>query len=795
MELFFQDLIHGLRGVLSRKGFSLAVVVTLGLAIGVNTTLFSLASTVLFAILPFEDPDSIVLLWSRNEESNRWREPSSLPDFVDLRRELTSFRGLAAWSKTKLALTGAAEPVHVQGIRASIDFFKVTGLTLSRGRFFLEGEDRPAASPVALLSHGAWERRFGADSGILGRTLELDSVPHTVVGVLVPSMAQGIFAEVEVFTPLPVDPSARRDDRRFYIVGRLDRDVSFEQASLEVDALSKRLSEAHAESGSGWSLFAQPLVQALVGPNVKTITLLMTMTVGFVLFIGCANAAHMLLARSEGRRRELGLRAALGATRFRLLRQLVTEALVLSISGSILGLLFTQWTLRALEAVTREQVPLFERSGVDFKVLSFALAMGFVTPLLFALVPGLSLSTGELKGRGARPGSSRARQILVAGEVALALVLLVVSGLAVSSLRALRAVDLGFQPERVLTMKLELPSWRQPSEERVAPFFDEVLRSVSALPGTLTASLSSQRPIEGSGPNQSFEIAGRPILEPGATSRAARVVVSPGFFATLGIDLLEGRDFETRDTEGSTPVVVVSRAARERFWRESSPLGERLRFGTGDWLEVVGVVSDVRNSDADQPPEPHLYLPFSQNPERSMALLLRAENDPLALAPSVAAAIRTIDPTLPIEDVRTMEQVVFDDLASDFAVVGLMGYFTLVALGLATAGIGAVVSHSVSERSREIGIRMAVGARAGQVLMMILRQGMIPVAAGLGFGIAASLALSRVMEGIVYGISPTDPGTYSMTTALIAAVAFAASLIPALRAARTDPVSVLRGES
>jgi predicted permease len=722
------------------------------------------------------------------------RERSSLPDFLDLRRELESFRGLAAWSRSRPALTGAAEPVYVEGVRASVDFFTVTGISIHRGRSFLEGEDGPGANPVVLVSHAAWERRFGADPGIVGRTLELDSVPHTVVGVLAPSIGVGNFAEVEVWTPLPADSSARRDDRQLYIVGRLDPSVSFNQASLEVEAVSKRLSEAHPEAGSGWSLFAQPLVQALVGPNVKTLTLLMTMTVGFVLFIGCANVAHMLLARSEGRRRELQLRAALGATRLRLLRQLLTEALALSILGSILGLLFTDWTLRALEAATREQVPLFARAGVDFGVLSFALAMGFLTPLLFALVPGLSVSTGELKQRGASPRSLRARQILVAGEVSLALVLLVVAGLAVASLRALRAIDLGFRPERVLTLKLDVPAWRQPGLERVSQFFEEILRSVSGIPGARSASLSSQRPIEGSGPNQSFEIAGRPAPETQASTSAARVVVTPGFFSTLGIDVLEGRDFEASDTATSTRVAVVSRAARERYWPESSPLGERLRLGDGAWVEVVGVVSDVRNSDADQPPEPHLYLPHSQNPVRTMALVLRTEGDPLSLAPSVFAAIRAIDSILPIDDMRTMEQIVFDDLAGDFAVIGLMAYFTLVALGLAAAGIGAVVSHSVSERSREIGIRMAVGARAGQVLGMILRQGMIPVAAGMAFGTGASLALSRVMASMVYGISPTDPGTYSMTTGLLAVVAFLASLIPALRAARTDPVSILRGE-
>ena len=794
MELFLQDLRHGVRELLGRKAVSLVIVLTLGLAIGVNTTLFSLASTVLFASLPFEEPESVVFLWSRNQDLNRVRQPTSLLDFLDLRRELESFRGLAAFRRTRFALTGIGEPLYVSGFHASVDFFPVTGVSVARGRAFLEGEDRPGASPVALLSHGAWERRFGADPEILGRTLELDSVSHTVVGVLEPSASVGPFAETEIWTPLPAESSGRRDERELYIVGRLGAGVSFDQASSEIEAASKRLSEAHPEASRGWAIFAQPVIQALVGPNVKTLTLLMIMTVGFVLFIGCANVAHLLLARAEGRRRELQLRAALGATRLRLLRQLLTEALVLSTLGSILGLLLTHWTLRALDAVTREEVPLFARAGVDFRVLGFALAMGFLTPLVFALVPGLSISTGELKQRNRSPRSSRGRQILVAGEVALALVLLVVAGLAVSSVRALREIDLGFRPEGVMTLKLEVPSWREPSKERMAQFFDHVLRSVGSLPGARAASLASQRPIEGSGPNQSFAIEGRPVPESEASPSAATVVVSPGFFSTLGIAVLEGRDFSANDNAASTPVGIVSRAARERYWQDASPVGETVRLANGVSLQIVGVVGDVRNSDADQPPEPHLYLSHSQNPERSMALLLRAENDPLGLAPSVRSAIRELDPTLPIEDLRTMEQIVFDDLASAFAVVGLMAYFTLVALGLATAGIGAVVSHTVSERSREIGIRMAVGARSSQVLAMILRQGSTPIAAGLGLGLALSLAISRTMASLLYGVSSTDPGTYMLTTALLALVAVAASLVPAFRAARTDPVSVLRGE-
>jgi predicted permease len=309
-----------------------------------------------------------------------------------------------------------------------------------------------------------------------------------------------------------------------------------------------------------------------------------------------------------------------------------------------------------------------------------------------------------------------------------------------------------------------------------------------------SASLASQRPIEGSGPNQAFAIEGRELSDAQTSPSAATVVLSPGFFSTLGIELLEGRDFGEGDTRTSTPVAIVSLAARERYWPGGSPLGERLRLPGGEWLEVVGVASDIRNSDADQPPEPHLYLPYSQNPERSMALLLRADGDPLALAPSVTAAIRTLDPSLPIDDVRTMEQVVVDDLAGNFAVIGLMSYFTLVALGLAAAGIGAVASHTVSERSREIGIRMAIGAKAGEILAMVVRQGMLPVAVGLVFGLSASLALSRVMTSMVYGVSPTDPATYVLMTSVLAAVAFIASFVPALRAARTDPVSVLRAE-
>ncbi len=665
--------------------------------------------------------------------------------------------------------------------------------------------DQAESSPVAILSHGAWERRFGSDPQILGRTLFLDSKAHTVVGVLQPEMDFGVFQDIELWTPLARDTErADREDRFLRVAGRLVAGRTVEEADVESRTIADRLARAHPASNRDWTVYAISFSQALfvMGRNVKSIFLLLAMTTGFVLLIACANVANMLLARSAVRSREVAVRSALGASRSRIVRQLLTESSMLSILGASFGLVLVRWTIRALGYVAGDEIPLLSMITIDEKVLSFALLMALATPLVFGLIPALRASRSDLNEDlkdGMRTSSGRARNyrgLLVAGEVAMALVLLVISGLAVQSMQNIRHIELGFEPKDVLTMRVDLPASKYEEPSAVRAFFERTLTEMHAEPGVVDVALSSHRPVIGGEPNRSFRIFGHSSEASEDLPLAATIVVSPPFFSVLEVPLLQGRMLSEQDSELAEPVALVSRAAAERYWPGASPVGARIRFGdsSANGIRVVGVVGDLRNPDADQPPEPQVYLPHAQRPLPQMAVLARTAGDPSAVAESLRRAVWQADPDQPVHDVRTMDKIVYDDHASDIAAIGLMTYFSLVALGLATAGIYGVISYSVSQRRHEIGIRMAMGARATEMGLMVVRQGLAAVLVGLSVGLVATLALTRGLSALFYGLTATDPATYSGVALLLVAIAVLASLVPALRAARTNPLSTLRHE-
>ena len=805
METFYSDVRYGIRMLLKRKGFSLVVVATLALAIGANATLFSMVSTVLFLPMPFDEPDRIAFLYSQNPSLNRMRAGVSVPDFADLREELESFEGLAAFAWASHTLTGVEEPVRVAGVEVSANFFPLMGIDIVEGRPFTGEDDQAESSPVAILSHGAWERRFGSDPQILRRTLFLDSKAHTVVGVLQPEMDFGVFQDIELWTPLVRDAErADREDRFLRVAGRLVAGRTVEEADVESRTIADRLARAHPASNRDWTVYAISFSQALfvMGRNVKSIFLLLAMTTGFVLLIACANVANMLLTRSAVRSREVAVRSALGASRSRIVRQLLTESSMLSILGASFGLVLVRWTIRALGYVAGDEIPLLSMITIDEKVLSFALLMALATPLVFGLVPALRASRSDLNEDlkdGMRTSSGRARNyrgLLVAGEVAMALVLLVISGLAVQSMQNIRHIELGFEPKDVLTMRVDLPASKYEEPSAVRAFFERTLTEMHAEPGVVDVALSSHRPVIGGEPNRSFRIFGHSSEASEDLPLAATIVVSPPFFSVLEVPLLQGRMLSEQDSELAEPVALVSRAAAERYWPGASPVGARIRFGdsSANGIRVVGVVGDLRNPDADQPPEPQVYLPHAQRPLPQMAVLARTAGDPSAVAESLRRAVWQADPDQPVHDVRTMDKIVYDDHASDIAAIGLMTYFSLVALGLATAGIYGVISYSVSQRRHEIGIRMAMGARATEMGLMVVRQGLTAVLVGLSVGLVATLALTRGLSALFYGLTATDPATYSGVALLLVAIAVLASLVPALRAARTNPLSTLRNE-
>ena len=797
----FSDLKSGLRVLRHQSKYATVVVVTLALGIGVSSTIYTMVSLLVFLPLPFDDIDSLVMLNASNTELGRLRSAMSIPDFDDVRQRAQSLDGLAGYSPTVFTLTGTDEPARVVAMRATGNYFEVIGLPVVLGRAFSVADGEPGADRVVVLSHGAWERRFGSDPAVLGREISLDGSPYTILGVLTPELAIGGFARVEMWVPLVLEPaSASRQARGLQALGRLASGATIAQADAELSAISLQLAQEHPLSNAAWGLAAVSFFDGMVGPNGGTVLLLMSIAVIFVMLIACVNVANMTLARAAERQRELAVRAVLGAGRGRLARQLLLEGGVLALLAAGLGLLVTHWIFRSLVAITNGQVSLFTELEVDGSVLAFGLLLAMLTPIAFAVLPAMRASMTDLQSalrEGDRGGSSAARQrvraALVALQVAMAVVLLVVGGLAVRSVIALTAIDLGFEADGILTLSVELPKNKYADSEKILAFFESVTANVGVLPGVDAAGLTSHRPIIGGEPERSFHMEGRPAPTVADVPRAGVVVVTPGYFDILLLPLQRGRSLHASDDRNGSPVTVISAAAAARHWPGADPIGARLRVGEqadDAWIEVVGVVADVRNADADQPPEPLIYLPLAQAPRERMALMVRGPQAANTLG-SVQGAIWALDPDQPLEDVRTMERIVYDDLAGDIAMVGLLSFFALVALCMAVAGVYSVTAYSVSRRVREIGIRMALGAKAPQVLRMVMLRGLLPVAAGSALGLLGGALAANAMTGMLYGVEPLDPLTFFGVPTLLAVVALIATLVPAAEAAGVDPMQSL----
>lgn len=793
---WLQDIRYGLRMIWQRPGFALTVIVTLAVAIGVNSTIFSMVRLMILVPIPYEDQERLVVLRGRNLELNRLRAGVSMPDVRDFEAGVRSLEGIAAYVPGRFALTGVPEPARVAGMRVGAEYFQVTGVRTVIGRSFSQREAE-LGEAVALLSHGAWQRRFGADPDVLERSVELDGVEHRIIGVVTPEMEFGSLRRVEVWKPLPLDSTAARDQRDVAVIARLAAGSTYAVAQAEATSLAARLAARYPETNAGWDVEILSLRRALVGDNAARTLTWLTLAVGFVLAIACVNVANLLLARSSSRRRELAVRQALGASRTRLVRQLMTESLLLATAASVLGLGLTRILFASLVAVTRSRLSLFTELSIDPAVVLFALGLALITPVAFAVLPALrgtgpDLQSGLKDGGGGRTvGRQRhSSRWLVSSQVALALVLLVVASVAVRSTINLTGLDLGFDPERALTLVLEPGPAAEPLTE--ASSVREVERSLLALPEVTAVGMTSHLPIVGDEPDRSLEIEGEGGVAREELPRVATVFVTPQFFEASGIAHRRGRLFPAGD---GVSAVVISERASELFWAERDPLGSRIRLGEEpEWREVVGVVADVRNPDADQPPEPHVYVPLTAAPVRRVALIIRTAVEPERSVGPVRAELSRILPDVPIEDLRTMNEVLYDDLAGDYAIIGLMSLFALTALALAVAGTYGVIAYTVSRRLPEIGVRMALGARTGEVVGMVLRQGLAPVAAGTIAGWLAGYGVSRLMAGMLFGLSPLDPVTFfGMPAALLAAAALACS-IPARRAARVDPVDSLRVE-
>jgi putative ABC transport system permease protein len=801
LDALGQDARYSWRRLVRSPGFTAVAVITLGLGIGANSAIFSVVHTVLLSPLPYAEAERLVRVFSVRTEPTTM----SGPDFMDIREQAGVFEGLAAYNSETRTLTGAGDAERVAVGAVTPGFFEVLRVSPVLGRTFRPEEMEPGQERVALLSHGFWLDRFGGDPGVLGRTITLNGLEHEVVGVAPPGF--DVPPNRALWVPI-VNEEMFADSRRaiyLSVLGRLGAGVTLAEADAEVSTIAARLEAAYPEDNVGWSATVRPMRDVVVG-DARAPLLVLLGAVGLVLLIACANVANLLLARAAGREGEFSVRAALGAGKARLMRHLLTESVMLGALGGALGLVLAFLGTRVLIAVGPAGIPRLDEVGVDGTVLAFTAAAALLTGILFGLAPALQVARANLAssiregGRGAPGGrGNRLRSGLVIGQTALAVVLLVGAGLLLGSFARMMQVDPGFDSDGVLTVPLSLPEAGYPDFAQVRDFYGRFLERLETVPGVRSADAVYPGLAGGGSFSIGFTVDGREPLPPGESQGMQTRVATAGYFSTMGIPVRRGRAFTEWDREDAPGVVVLNEAAVRRYFPDEDPLGQRISLGwTRDWVqmggEVVGIVGDVRHFGLASEPVPELYLPHAQVPIGAMTLVLRTPGDPLAVAGAVRAALRELDPTLAAGTFVPLEEQLSRSVAQPRFYALLLGLFAALALTLAAVGILGVMSYLVAQRTREIGIRMALGADARAVHRLVIGRGMLLTLAGLALGIPATFALTRVIESQLYGVEPGDPVILAAVVLLLTAVAFLASYIPSRRAIRIDPMVALRGE-
>jgi putative ABC transport system permease protein len=819
IDVFRHDLRYALRSLRQRPGLTALTVLTLALGIGATSVIFSVVSGVLLRPLPYERSHDVMMIRARLEGNPR--SGLSLPEYWDLREQAKSFTRLAAYSNGSLTLTGSGTPERLEAGFVTVDALPLLGVSPARGRAFAAEEDLPGRPAVVLLSDGLWRRRFGADPKIVGRTLILDDAPTTVLGVMPPGFqlpSHYAGRGMELWTLLQLDPAVNRSERGWHwldVIGRVRPGMDAEGADGEVASLMSRMRARYPnEYQAGFSGSASPAAEELVG-DIRPVILVLMVAVMLLLLIACANVASLFLARAESRHREIAVRAALGARASRIVRQLLTESAALAMAGGVLGALLAMWGIRGLVAAAPPTLPRIEAIEMDGWVLAFTAAVTLSTGILFGIAPALQMAGPDLSGaltEGGRAGSAgvrrqRFRRGLVVTQIALALMLVVAAGLLIQSFARMRGVDPGFVPERLLTARLELSPVRYESNQQIRAFYERLVRRGEALPGVRSAAVVKALPMT------QLELGDWSFLREGLYSLPPKPsewnlaywqVMSPEYFETMRIPVLQGRGFETTDRIGAPGVAVISRTLARRVWPDGNALGQRILMGGGAtdsvWRTIVGIVGDVRHRGLDTDPRPEIYLPHAQFPAgtgtalRTLRLVLRTETDPARFTGALRAAVAELDPEIPLAEVQTMEEALGAWAAERRLTMLLVGGFALLALTLGAVGVYGVIAHLVVQRTREIGIRIALGAVPREILQLVIAQGAWLAGLGIVAGMLGALAVTRLLTGLLFQVRPTDPVTFAGTALLLALVAAAASLIPALRATRVDPIEALRAE-
>jgi putative ABC transport system permease protein len=816
MGTLLHDTRFAVRILLNNPGLALVAVVALALGIGANTAIFSVVNTVLLRPLPYKDPDRLVWIWASSPTRNIPFHFFQYPDFVDWRQQARSFESMSAYFPAAATLTGPGgqshEPEWVYHLRVNASFFHMLGVRRILGRDFVEADDRPGAARVTILSHGLWQRRFGASNNVIGTAITLEGETYTVVGIL-PQGVQAVNMPAQLYTPIALGGSRTGPERTFShgAFARLKSDVTLKQAQAETNTIVDRLDQDYFRKGKrGIRLWG---VREFLVRDVRLSLLILLGAVALVLLIACANVANLLLAKAVARQKEIAIRTALGAGRWRLVRQLLTESLVLALLGGGLGLLLAYWGVDVLVATTPANYPLVRDTRLDTSVLCFTVLASLLTGLIFGLVPALSVSRTDVHealkegGRGSAESMrrNRFRNLLVVTEVALALVLAIGAGLLLKGFLRLQEVNPGFNAKGVLAASISLPAAKYRTPQQRAAFFEEFFERLESLPGVKAAGMVDALPLSGVNRGSNIHIEGRPEPRPDESPTIWMRCANRAYLRTLEIPLLRGRHFTDQDSEAAPRVAIINQTMARQFWPNEDALGKR--FGRGlthrpssssapppPWITVVGVAGDVRHTALARPPEAEFIVPYAQFSQPVMSLVIRTASDPARFAPGLRSAAVAVDRDQPVSEVGSLEQRLYNSIAPQRLAMRLLGIFAGVAVALAAVGVYGVISFAVTRRTHEIGIRMALGATRPDVLRMVLREGLTMTLSGLGLGLVAALLLTRLLRSLLYGMTASDPLVFTAVPLLLVAVALAACYIPARRATKVDPMVALRYE-
>ncbi|HEV3409497.1 MAG TPA: ABC transporter permease [Chthoniobacterales bacterium] len=810
MSTLLHDFRYAMRMLAKSPGFTAVAVLSLALGIGANTAIFSVLNAVLLKALPFNEPESIVLVWGAHQKRGLTRAQLSATDVADIRKRNSVFEEIATYASVRPAISdGRGEPERIPGAQVGDGFFDVMRAKPLLGRVFTPEEQIEGNDFVVVLSYGLWQRRFGGDPDVIGKTVMLSARPYTIIGVMPAdfrSLPSGLLdAPAELYRPVAEPPDDKqRSSRHLRAIARLKPGVTLAAAQTEMNLIVRQLEQEYPEDYKGGALNVVSLREDLIG-KIRPALLMLFGAVAFLLLIACANVGNLLLARSLARRKEVAIRAALGAGRAQIIRQFLTESVLLAVAGGALGLMMAVWGTTFIEAVAAEIVPMLGAIEIDARVLGFTAAVSLTTGLLFGSAPALRASRADLNAtlsdgaRGAVAGSTRSvlRSSLVVVEIALAMVLLVGAGLLIRSVMRLHAVDPGFKPERILTMNIWLPNAKYPKGADFIAFYDRALERIRALPEVEAAAMTSVLPISENFDQRTIEAEGQP-KGPGENPDVDNYFVTPDYLRTMSIPLRRGRALTEHDREDTPLVVLASETTARQLWPNEDPIGKRIRYYNKEenrpWRTVVGVVGDVKQYGLDTTAKMAIYVPVAQNPNSAMTLVVKTRTAPETVIAPVRREIRAVDPDQAVFSIRSMDQLLADSIALRRFSMFLLGIFAALALLLAAIGIYGVLAQSVVQRTHEIGIRMALGAQMRDVLRLILGHGMTLAVLGIIAGIAGALGTTRLLANLLFGVAPTDASTFLAIAFLLGAVAFLACYLPARRAAKLDPVTALANQ-